>query len=482
MRVLKFGGTSVADAEAIERLVSIVRRESAEDRDVSARTGSPAGLALVVSALSGATDCLLAIADHAQAGRQEQALALIESLRARHLGLVRMVADAGEAGELCEEIDEQFERLCAVVRSLSVLRELAPRSLDAVAAIGELLSSRIVAAALSVQGVTAQWIDPRHLIVSDNTFTSAAPLMPDTFDRLARTLAPMLADGRVPVTGGFVAATPDGITTTLGRGGSDYSASIVGAGIGADEIQIWTDVDGMLTADPRIFPEPQLVPQLSFAEAAELAYFGAKVLHPKTIQPALARAIPVRVLNSRRPEGRGTRITAAADPGREGPVAAFASKRHVTVVDVTSSRMLEAYGFLRRLFQVFEKHQTSVDVVTTSEVSVSVTIDDVRRLDGIVEDLSDFADVVTENGLALVGIVGDNLHAHPGTFGRIVGALGCVPLKLVSQAASRRNVTIVLPEAELAGAVARLHHVFFGEPAAADATGASVEGAGVLRG
>jgi aspartate kinase len=381
MRVLKFGGTSVADAEAIERLVAIVRRESGEDAEVSARTGSPAGLALVVSALGGATDCLLAIADHAQDGRQEQAIELVESLRTRHLAIVRAVADAGRTGELCEEIDEQFERLCAVVRSLSVLRELAPRSLDAVAAIGELLSSRIVAAALSAQGVPAQWIDPRHLIVTDNTFTSAAPLMPDTFDRLAGTLAPVLADGRLPVTGGFVAATPDGITTTLGRGGSDYSASIVGAGIGADEIQIWTDVDGMLTADPRIFPEPQLVPQLSFAEAAELAYFGAKVLHPKTIQPALSRAIPVRILNSRRPEAGGTRITAASDPGRVGPVAAFASKRHVTVVDVTSSRMLEAYGFLRRLFQVFEKHQTSVDVVTTSEVSVSVTIDDVSRRD-----------------------------------------------------------------------------------------------------
>ena len=222
----------------------------------------------------------------------------------------------------------------------------------------------------------------------------------------------------------------------------------------------------MLTTDPRVYAAPQLVPQLSFAEAAELAYFGAKVLHPKTIHPALARAIPVRILNSRRPDGPGTRIT--ADPaGPRGPVAAFACKRQVTVIDVTSGRMLEAHGFLRRLFQVFELHQTSVDVVTTSEVSVSVTVDDVRHLAAIVEDLSDFADVVTEDGLALLGIVGDNLHADPGTFGRIVGALGGVPLKLVSQAASRRNVTIVMPETELAGAVARLHDVFFADAAAA---------------
>ena len=199
-----------------------------------------------------------------------------------------------------------------------------------------------MAAALSAQGVPAQWIDPRRLIVTDNTFTSASPRSCPTRSTASPALSRRCWRTAESVTGGFVAATPDGITTTLGRGGSDYSASIVGAGIGADEIQIWTDVDGMLTADPRIFPEPQLVPQLSF-EAAELAYFGAKVLHPKTIQPALSRAIPVRILNSRRPEGRGTRITAASDRGRERPVAAFASKRHVTVVDVTSSRMLEAY-------------------------------------------------------------------------------------------------------------------------------------------
>jgi aspartate kinase len=448
MRVLKFGGTSVADAEAIERLAAIVRRELADDR--AATSDRQPGLAVVVSALAGATDCLLGVADNAQSGRPREALELVSSLWARYVGVARAVADPDRAGELCEEIDEQFERLCDVVRSLAVLREVAPRSLDAVAALGEILSSRIVAAALATRGLPAEWIDPRRLIVTDNSFTTAAPLIPETFARLGETLAPLLASGRVPVTGGFVAATAEGVTTTLGRGGSDYSASIIGAGVAADEIQIWTDVDGMLTADPRVYPTPQLVPRLSFAEAAELAYFGAKVLHPKTIHPALARAIPVRILNSRTPDGPGTRIT--SEPDGRGPVTAFACKRQVTVIDVTSGRMLEAHGFLRRLFQVFERHQTSVDVVTTSEVSVSVTIDDVRRLADIVEDLSDFADVVTEDRLALLGIVGDNLHADPGTFARIVGALGPVPLKLVSQAASRRNVTIVLPEAELAGA------------------------------
>ena len=481
MRVLKFGGTSVADADAIERLAAIVRREGAADRAAAQNGGGVQGLAIVVSALAGATDCLLGIADSAQSGQPEPALELVASLRARHLAVARDVADSDRALELREEIDEQFERLCAVVRSLAVLREVAPRSLDAVAALGEILSSRIVAAALATRGLQAEWIDPRRLILTDNSFTTATPLMPETFARVTDTLAPLLAAGRLPVTGGFVAATLEGVTTTLGRGGSDYSASIIGASLAADEIQIWTDVDGMLTADPRVYPAPHLVPQLSFAEAAELAYFGAKVLHPKTIHPALARAIPVRILNSRRPEGSGTRISSEPDGGR-GPVAAFACKRQVTVIDVTSDRMLEAHGFLRRLFQVFERHQTSVDVVTTSEVSVSVTVDDVRRLAGIVEDLSDFSDVVTEDRLALLGIVGDNLHADPGTFARIVGALGPVPLKLVSQAASRRNVTIVLPEAELAGAVARLHGVFFGDAAAlGGALPAAVRVAGAAR-
>jgi aspartate kinase len=278
---------------------------------------------------------------------------------------------------------------------------------------------------------------------------------------VAAALGPLLDEGRVAVTGGFVGATAAGVTATLGRGGSDYSASIIGSGLAADEIQIWTDVDGMLTADPRVFPHPQLVPQLSFAEAAELAYFGAKVLHPKTIQPALAREIPVRILNSRASDQPGTRITAA--PNRSGgPVTAFASKRHITVIHVTSTRMLAAHGFLRRLFEVFERHRTSVDVVTTSEVSVSVTIDDNRRLGAIVADLEQFADVVVDEGLALIGIVGDNLQADSGTFGRLVAALGPIPLELVSQSASRRNVTVVLAETELAGALARLHESFFG--------------------
>jgi aspartate kinase len=266
--------------------------------------------------------------------------------------------------------------------------------------------------------------------------------------------------GQVAVLGGFIGATASGVTTTLGRGGSDYSGAIIGACLGVDEIQIWTDVDGMLTADPRIVPQPRVVPQLSFAEASELAYFGAKVLHPSTILPAVAKNIPVRILNSRRPESAGTLITGDARSA-DGQLTAIACKRNVTVVDITSTRMLMAHGFLRRLFEVFERFKTAVDVVTTSEVSVSVTVDDTRRLDAIVDSLRSFAEVECEPEMAIVSAVGENLRADPTLFGRAVTSLDRIPLRLVSQAASRRNITFVLRDADVPQAMMRLHEQFF---------------------
>ena len=260
--------------------------------------------------------------------------------------------------------------------------------------------------------------------------------------------------------GGFVGATAAGATTTLGRGGSDYSAAIVGEGIGASEIQIWTDVDGMLTADPRVVEAPTVVSHLSFGEASELAYFGAKVLHPSTILPAVAADIPVKILNSRRPASPGTLIT-ARPPANDRPIVALACKRNITVVEVTSTRMLMAHGFLRRLFEVFERYRTSVDVVTTSEVSVSVTIDDSRRLKEIVAALSEFAEVNVEPDMALLCAVGENLRSDPAFAIRMLAGLDGVPLRMVSQAASRRNVTVVIRDADVATAMSRLHQAWF---------------------
>jgi aspartate kinase len=463
MVVMKFGGTSVADQNAIERLIAIVRAQ--RQADAQQEGGDARGPIVVVSALSKVTDRLLGIAANAGAGDIEGAHNNLRELRQRHISVSTVILDPVQREQVIAFLDREFDEIERVVQALAVLREVSPRWLDAIAAMGEVLSSRIVAAALTSHGLLATWIDARRTVVTDAEHTCAAPLFPETTSSLMANVDPPLAAGRVLVMGGFVGATKEGVTTTLGRGGSDYSAAIIGACLGASEIQIWTDVDGMLTADPRIVPDPYVVPHLSFAEASELAYFGAKVLHPATIQPAVARNIPVRILNSHRPHARGTLITGER-PTSERPLTAIASKTDVTVVSITSTRMLMAHGFLRRLFEVFEKWKTSVDVVTTSEVTVSVTVDDRRRLPSIIEALSQFAEVETEHDMAIVCVVGEGLQTDPQLIGRVLQGVGQVPIRLVSQAAARSNVTFVIREADLPSALGRLHQAFFSPVAA----------------
>jgi aspartate kinase len=460
MKVMKFGGTSVADQPAIERLIALVRAE----RQAEAQTegGDARGPAVIVSALSGVTDRLLGIAALARSGDVEGARTSLRDLRARHITVAAVIADAALRQSVIDALTREFDELERVVSALAVLQEVSPRWMDSLAATGEILSSQIVAAALTSHKLLATYVDARKAIVTDGEHMAAAPLFQETTAALMTHVDPPLAAGRIPVVGGFVGATLEGVTTTLGRGGSDFSAAIVGACLGAAEIQIWTDVDGMLTADPRIVKQPQVVPHLSFAEASELAYFGAKVLHPATIQPAVSRNIPVRILNSHRAQARGTLITADR-PKTERPLTAVASKKAVTVVDITSTRMLMAHGFLRRLFEVFERFKTPVDVVTTSEVSVSVTIDDPRRLPQIIEALSGFAQVEQEDQMAIVCVVGDGLHEDPALAARVLASVGDVPLRMVSQAASRRNITFVIREADLPDALGRVHDRFFAE-------------------
>jgi aspartate kinase len=447
--VMKFGGTSVADPDAVRRLIGIVGRQREKD-------GSPV---VVVSALAGVTDTLMSIAERAKEGEADGAAEKLRSLLARHATMAASVT-TGSRAALLDIVQKEFEELIGLVHSLAVLREVSPRSLDAVLAAGEIASSRIVAAALVDDRIPSIWIDARQLLVTDAEYNHAAPDMVATAARARAHLAPAIRAGRIPVIGGFVGATDKGVTTTLGRGGSDYSAAIFGACLDAGEIQILTDVDGMLTADPRIVPRPRVVPRLTFAEASELAYFGAKVLHPSTILPAVAKSIPVRILNSNRPGNPGTLITADG-ASEDGRLTAIAAKRDVTVIDITSSRMLMAHGFLRRLFEVFERFKTAVDVVTTSEVSVSVTVDDTRRLETIVANLRTFAEVNCEHDMAIVCAVGENLRLDPALFGRAVMALDRIPLRLVSQAASRRNITFVLRDADVSHAMMRLHETFF---------------------
>ena len=447
--VMKFGGSSVVDATAIRRVIRLVTGERERGRVP----------VVVVSALGGVTDRLLALANSARHGHSDEVAAGTAELLDRH-SREATVLGADQDPTLLPAFESQFAHLRSLFQAIEDCRAADPRALDAIAAGGELLSSRLVAAAMVSAGLPAVWVDARDVVLTDDRHTSAAPRVDDIDAASRMKLEPMVAAGSVPVLGGFIGRAPDGSTTTLGRGGSDYSAALVGAGIGAAEIQIWTDVDGMLTADPRIVNDAEVVPHLSFAEAAELAYFGAKVLHPSTIFPAVSRNIPVRILNSHRPEAKGTLIT--ADPPRaHRSFAALACKRGITILDITSTRMLMAHGFLRKVFEVFETYETAVDVVTTSEVSVSVTIDDNRRGPEIVAALLQFAEVTVEEQMALLAVVGDRLTTHSALSARVVGALTAFPLRMVSQAASRRNVTIVLPEASLAPAMMHLHRELF---------------------
>ncbi len=451
--VMKFGGTSVADPPALQRLIGIVRQH------LPAAGSADAVPVVVVSALSRVTDKLIAITRLAEEGDTAGVADEMHALVERHVAVATAVTDASRAA-LVANIRGEFEELTGLVHALAVLREVSPRSMDAVLAVGEIVSSRIAAAALADCGIASEWVDARTVLVTDADHTGAVPDMTATCERVRTHVAPIVAAGKVPVLGGFIAATASGVTTTLGRGGSDYSGAIFGACLGVGEIQIWTDVDGMLTADPRIVQAPHVVPHLSFSEASELAYFGAKVLHPSTILPAVAKNIPVRILNSHRPENRGTLITEQAQHAR-GMLTAIACKRDVTVIDITSTRMLMAHGFLRRLFEVFERFKTAVDVVTTSEVSVSVTVDDTRRVDGILDNLQNFAEASCEPHMAIICAVGENLRADPTLFARAVTALDTIPLRLVSQAGSRRNVTFVLRDNDVPEAMTRLHEQFF---------------------
>jgi aspartate kinase len=456
--VMKFGGTSVADRAAIGRLISIVR--AARQAAIQPESTDWRGPIVVVSALGGATDRLLGVAAESGAGDIDGAREHVKALRARHHEVAGVITEDTERREVDAFIDREFDELDRIVGALGVLQDVTPRWLDAIAAIGEITSSRIVAAALTSHGLAASWVDARKTIVTNGEHTRAAPLWRETTDALSATVDPLLALRRIPVVGGFVGATEAGLTTTLGRGGSDYSAAIVGAALGASEIQIWTDVDGMLTADPRIIPDTQLVPHLSFDEASELAYFGAKVLHPATIQPAVASNIPVRILNSKRPQDPiGTLITRdRPDTGR--PLTAVASKKNVTVVDISSTRMLMAHGFLKRIFDIFEHHRTSVDVVTTSEVSVSVTIDDTRHLPEIIASLEEVADVTYEEDMAVLCAVGEGLKNDPSFVAHLLEAVGGVPIRMLSQAAARRNITLVIREQDLEPTLKRVHERF----------------------
>jgi aspartate kinase len=440
MIVMKFGGSSVSDGARIRNVIEIVRERL------------PRRPIVVASAFRGITDDLFAAAEEALAGRD----ALPEKVKARHQAVL---ADLGLPADLVKDV---FAELAVLLKGISLVKELTPRTLDYVVSFGERLSTRIIAAAFEKAGVPSTQHDAFDIgMLTDDQFGAAQPL-PEAEAELRRHLEPMT---RLPIVTGYVGKTRGGDITTLGRNGSDYTATILGAAVGAEEIQIWSDTDGVMTADPRLVPTAKPIAFLTFDEASELAYYGGKVLHPSTIIPAVRKGIPVKVLNTFSPSHPGTTIVSKLDTPQKG-VKSIAHHLSNIVVNIRSSRMLMGHGFLARLFGVFAEHRVVVNMVSTSEVTVSVTVDSPRRLDAAVEALSKFADVTVEEKRTVVCVVGEGLRSTPGVAGLVFEALrkAGVNVLMISQGASKINVAFVVDDRDAESAVRALHRQFFDDP------------------
>ena len=461
--VMKFGGTSVEDATAIKRTASIV----------AGRVKLGLRPIVVVSAMSKVTDQLLACAAAAYAGRGDKEVALETStrLRNRHLDTASQLTSGERLAEVQTIVRSEFDLLNGLLHGIAALGELTPRTSDLVVSFGERLSSVMVAAAFAELGLKGVHIDGRRCIITDTHHGKAAPIEAATEAALTEVVLPLIDRNEIPVMGGFIASTLQGATTTLGRGGSDYTAALVGGGLHAGAIEIWTDVDGIMTTDPRICPDALRVKTISFEEAAELAYFGAKVLHPATILPAVQKNIPVWVLNSRNASSEGTKITAVPAPCLS-PFKSIAAKKHLTIIDIVASRMLLAHGFLKAVFDVFDKHKCAIDMVSTSEVSISVTVDSNEALPAICEELRQIADVQYEGAKALICLVGEDIRGHAGIAAQVFTAVQHVNLRMISQGASEINMSFMIDEQDVEEAVRSLHNKFFAAP---DATVFDVE-------
>jgi aspartate kinase len=452
--VMKFGGTSLEDAAAIGRSAAIVAGRQAQGK-------SPV---VVASAMAKVTDQLLRASEAASQGDRTGALAISSRLRMRHRDTAaELVKNPSERAAIIDLIDERFDSLDDVLRGLAAILELTPRISDLIVSYGERFSSRLVTAAFRERGIDAAHVDAREIIVTDSQFQKAVPQESIIKKRVPEKLIPLLRQGKVPVMGGFIASNEAGLTTTLGRGGSDLSGALVGGALSAGAIEIWTDVDGIMSADPRVCPDALRVRTISFEEAAELAYFGAKVLHPATILPAVKKNIPVLVLNSRNASCEGTRIVSLA-PHCRSPFKSIAVKRKLSIIDVVASRMLMTHGYLSQIFAIFDKHKCPVDMVSTSEVSVSLTVDSNNQLPAIAADLSKMADVKYEGKKALVCMVGEDIRGQSGIAARVFAAVRHINVRMISQGASEINMSFMIEEEDADEAVRSLHAAFFRDP------------------
>jgi aspartate kinase len=445
MIVLKFGGTSVQNAEMMDATLSIVADQI--DR-------APV---LVSSAMSKVTDQLQEIAKLVGTGKDGEAEAVLAPVEERHLACARSFLTGQNLSRCESDLAATFGELRAIMKALAMLKDWSKRSNDAILSFGERLSTIILVHRAHERGIEAELFDSRELVKTDDNFTSAVPIEDLTNRLISSRVRPR--PGTMIILQGFIASTTGGATTTLGRGGSDYTATIVGAAIRAEEVQIWTDVTGIMTSDPRIVKNAKTIDKISYREAAELAYFGAKVIHPSTIQPAVNLGIPVLVKNTFLPAEDGTRIIPSV-PG--SGLKAIACKKGITLVSISSSRMLLAYGFLRRIFEIFEKYQTPVDLIATSEVSVSVTIDNPAAVNSIARDLSEIGTVGVETEKSIICLVGQDLWKDTAFLARVFASLKHTPVRMISLGASDINLSLVVPVEATDESVRNLHAEFYG--------------------
>jgi len=441
MIVMKFGGTSVEDAQAISRLVNLVRGRLWQ-RPV-----------IVSSAMAGVTDTLLQAAATVTSGNQSATLELLERLESRHIAAANdLLHDSAQA---MASIRDLFAELRPLLGAICALREVTPRLRDRVASFGERLSTVLVVAALQESGIDATLIDARECIVTDDHFTCAAPFLDASNQRLRTRLVPLLEAKRVPVLGGFIAATAQGQPTTLGRGGSDLTAALVGAALGAERVEIWTDVDGIRSTDPRLYGHTGHIENISFQEAAELAQLGEKVLHASTLIPAMEKNIPVYVLNSRNPLHLGTCVQAES-PGTAG-VKAIAVKHGITLVEASTARSFRPTGLASEMFSLLEANGCLPDIASIGHTSVTVTVDNKDAVACLRRQFEKRVNITAENSKALVSLVADDIHRIVGLPAQVFSALDGIEVWLASTNASRRSFSLVISEKDVPEVVRRLH-------------------------
>jgi aspartate kinase len=444
--VMKFGGTSVEDADAIGRLISIVG-------------GRPAVRpVIVVSALAGVTDQLVDAGNSAANGHLGSALATVRNIYVRHENVAGDLVYGEPYAAFNRELRTEFQALESLLIDLDACRQLTPQYRDHLLGFGERVSSHLVWAALREAGFPAAHVDACTCIITDARYGQAIPLWDATNRRIQDAIGPLLESGLVPVIGGFIASTIDGIPTTLGRGGSDFTAAIVGAALYASRVEIWTDVDGIMTTDPKLCAEAQVIPRMSFDEAAELARCGAKVLHPATMVPAMRENIPVHVLNSRNPGGNGTRILAGAQNGNS--VTAITARRNMAMVEIESERGLDS-EVLRAASYAFDQRSCEIDLMTVSRAGMSVLVSSPDALPGVAAELLGIAEVKWENHQALVSLVGENIRRQPEIASRVFAAVAYMDVRVVCPDDSDRTISFLVEDAKVEDAVQKLHRVFF---------------------